>query len=406
MQGQSLHFVKHAPRMMGVMGGRGGGGGVVLRSVRAFSVHQSSCLNGSLGMTPGRPTARQAAVHATVLLNNTASQNCGNGSMISQPSEFGPAIRFMGTKSTGKNSQRSSSSSKEAKSEESNATTSTPNNRSNDDPIATGSKKVTLEEMTLDPPHGPFQSHVSTNGSNFNDDHTDSFHNHTSMTYTAQWDRYVYAHPLSQIILEYLQDHHHLFLQQHGLTLLRLHRDGSFELLQDMEAIVPVASSQKEVADARATTKDDANDTVTTAAAGETPLDATLSNDDDADKKATDSDASQSADMNTRSSRHSMAAAESASKPKYGPLRIWTSYDEMEKKHWLTVQHVETEDTLLSVDNSTQSTNNNNNPPLYRRFLLQDNLLPAWHGNSHRTSLPTRIHESVNQLIASIAHMA
>jgi hypothetical protein len=58
--------------------------------------------------------------------------------------------------------------------------------------------------------------------------------------------------------------------------------------------------------------------------------------------------------------------------------RVWTSYDDIEKKHWLVVHKGE----------------------LHQRYLLQDNLLPAWHGN--RKSLPERIHVSVEEMIRAI----
>jgi hypothetical protein len=111
------------------------------------------------------------------------------------------------------------------------------------------------------------------------------------------WKSTVYVHPLSQIILEYLQDCRHDWIVRHGLDqALTLHRDGSFVLKFGK------------------------------------------GNDD----------------------------------------KIWTSYDEEEKKHWLTVQK--------------QS--------LHQRFLLQDNLLPAWHGN--KKSLPERIHLSVDAMIRAV----
>jgi hypothetical protein len=62
-----------------------------------------------------------------------------------------------------------------------------------------------------------------------------------------------------------------------------------------------------------------------------------------------------------------------------GEARIWTFYDPADKKHWLsyTKSHIQ------------------------HRFLLQDNLLPAWHGNK-RQSLPERIQKSVQELILAV----
>ncbi|GAX21491.1 hypothetical protein FisN_10Hh071 [Fistulifera solaris] len=59
--------------------------------------------------------------------------------------------------------------------------------------------------------------------------------------------------------------------------------------------------------------------------------------------------------------------------------RIWTYYDPMDKKHWLSY---------------------NNKDDIQHRFLLQDNLMPAWHGN-RRKSLAERVQESVVALMAS-----
>jgi hypothetical protein len=60
-------------------------------------------------------------------------------------------------------------------------------------------------------------------------------------------------------------------------------------------------------------------------------------------------------------------------------LRIWTYYDNDDRKHWLSV----------SVNH------------VQHRFLLQDNLLSAWRGYK-RNSLPERIQESVQDLIGAV----
>jgi hypothetical protein len=61
--------------------------------------------------------------------------------------------------------------------------------------------------------------------------------------------------------------------------------------------------------------------------------------------------------------------------------RIWTSYDDQEKKHWLTVQ---TKD-------------------LHERYLLQDNLLSAWHDN--RKTIHERIHEEIDDMIEAFENV-
>jgi hypothetical protein len=116
------------------------------------------------------------------------------------------------------------------------------------------------------------------------------------------FERTVYVHPLSQIVLEYLQNSQRDFVITQGLSRsLTLHRDGSFEL-------------------------------------------------------------------------------RFPSQPEEKVHRIWTSYDEVEKKHWLTVYR---------------------GPNVKERFLLQDNLLPAW--NNNRKSLPERIHTAVDDMIRVVS---
>lgn len=111
--------------------------------------------------------------------------------------------------------------------------------------------------------------------------------------------KYVYVHPLSQIVLECLQSNYSEWLVHRQLhsNSLSLHRDGTFEIK---------SSSQPE-------------------------------------------------------------------------SRIWTSFDDSDKKHWLSVKR----------------------GTLYGRYMLQDNLLSAWNGN-RKGSLPERIHGAVREMIEEI----
>jgi len=119
----------------------------------------------------------------------------------------------------------------------------------------------------------------------------------SSAAATASPPESVYVHPLSQIVLVYMQSNRHDWIIEKQLDKsLRLHRDGTFVLqFQD----------------------------------------------------------------------------DSSS-------RIWTSYDPNDKKHWLSFQRNQ----------------------IQHRFMLQDNLMPAWHGK--RKSLPERIHQSVDELIQAV----
>jgi hypothetical protein len=145
--------------------------------------------------------------------------------------------------------------------------------------------------------------------------------NNTTTSPNDGLKRTVYVHPLSQIILEYLQDCRHEWIVEQGLQSLTLHRDGSFELKYRP------GNRNTSPSNEQAQQNEDHDSTTAT-----TVVD-----------------------------------------------RIWTSYDEEEKKHWLTVQK----------------------SSLHQRFLLQDNLLPAWHGNRNK-SLPERIHLSVDNMIRAV----
>ncbi len=139
----------------------------------------------------------------------------------------------------------------------------------------------------------------TSSSSSSNNKAADSKPNGTTVD-RAVFERTVYVHPLSQIILEYLQGAHHDWVVSQKLdSSLKLHRDGSFELK------FPMTNEYE-------------------------------------------------GDVH----------------------RIWTSYDEVEKKHWLTI---------------FRGSN------IQERFLLQDNLLSAW--NNNRKSLPERIHASVDEMI-------
>ena len=114
--------------------------------------------------------------------------------------------------------------------------------------------------------------------------------------------KFVYVHPLSQIVLECLQSNYSEWLVRRQLhsNSLSLHRDGTFEI-----KTIPTINHPES--------------------------------------------------------------------------RIWTSFDDEHKKHWLCVKR----GTLCG------------------RYLLQDNLRSAWHGN-RKGSLPERIHGAVREMIEEI----
>uniref|UniRef100_A0A7R9ZT48 Uncharacterized protein n=1 Tax=Craspedostauros australis TaxID=1486917 RepID=A0A7R9ZT48_9STRA len=166
---------------------------------------------------------------------------------------------------------------------------------------------------------------------------------------------------------------------------MRLHRDGSFELLQEPEP-------QESPTSAKGMGNGGTNDSdADLAQKSGIPV---------IDKRKV------AAGHGNASKTTGQLGAEEHAPTRYGTLRIWTSYDEMEKKHWLTVRNVESEeDDHAAAGPHSKPPNGEgeqSKPSLYRRFLLQDNLLPAWHGSTRRISLPSRIHESVEQMVETI----
>lgn len=148
---------------------------------------------------------------------------------------------------------------------------------------------------------------------------TSSWFSSTTSDVDKVFQKIVYLHPLSQIVLEYFQDCRSDWVHQKGLERsLLLHRDGTFELkFPDATITTNISSS--------------------------------------------------SSSSNVDNKKHDDAVN-----------RIWTSYDEQDKKHWLTVQK----------------------GPLHERFLLQDNMASAWH--TSRQSLPERIQVTVDEMIRAI----
>mmetsp|Transcript_12855 Transcript_12855/g.16849 ORF Transcript_12855/g.16849 Transcript_12855/m.16849 type:complete len:186 (-) Transcript_12855:45-602(-) len=61
------------------------------------------------------------------------------------------------------------------------------------------------------------------------------FLNTRSFSTTFEWESTVYVHPLSQMILEYLQSQQNDWVLAHGLEGLTIHKDGSFELKFDLD---------------------------------------------------------------------------------------------------------------------------------------------------------------------------
>ena len=229
--------------------------------------------------------------------------------------------------------------------------------------------------------------------SNSNDDDTRL----SSQTQGSSEFRRAYVHPLSQVVLEYLQEHHHSWIVYKGLDRsLRLHRDGSFEA-----KYVPLSSSSSYAAAVSASTYSplpSIHDSNKKSGGAEPVISESMSA--TATMKMNrniNTNRNRNRNAPTASGNDNESATSKTASSSKGPfqelaatpattthtdndkIRIWTSFDEQEKKHWLTVRK-----------------------GLFRqRFLLQDNLVTAWQGN-RGTSLPERIHVAVDEMIRAV----
>lgn len=246
----------------------------------------------------------------------------------------------------------------------------------------------------------------SSYGGNNNDDkkistsdsNVDSVDNHSkSLDGTSELCS-VYVHPLSQIVLEYLQDCRHEWITEKGFDRsLTLHRDGSFEVKGSLSSVCITSDlnsngngivRQQNNFDGKNNNMNTNNDngsnydkrrnTETTNSIS--IIDETkemiakttsIKSDSETLSSTITSTCHDEPTTTSNQQQHNIQVDDNS--------RIWTSYDEQEKKHWLTVRK-----------------------GLFRqRFLLQDNLVPAWNGN-RGTSLPERIHIAVDGMIRAV----
>ena len=200
--------------------------------------------------------------------------------------------------------------------------------------------------------------------------------------------RNVYVHPLSQIVLEYLQDSHHEWVVAMGLDgSLTLHRDGSFEL-KHVHVHVPQSHASTSMSLSSSTTHNKKNEPlISTSTSKKAAMNQEKNNETDAsDSDAAAKGSSKSQHQQKEQQQHHQQTSAAASTTttdnnnnNNNNIRIWTSYDEQEKKHWLTVRR-----------------------GLFRqRFLLQDNLITAWQGN-RGVSIAERLHVAVDEMIRAV----
>lgn len=176
----------------------------------------------------------------------------------------------------------------------------------------------------------------------------------SSSTETPVFQRVVYVHPLSQIILEYFQSHCNAWIVSRGLDRsLTIHRDGTFELAF-------ISKDDIDNSDDNAITNNNNNNHIET-------------------KNEAPSPGTTKSKGNTNQQQ---LQQQQLPRPKQN--RIWTSYDEQEKKHWLTIHK---------------------GSHLRRRFLLQDNLAGTgtWHGRGgDRKQAQQRIQKAIHDMIHAV----
>ena len=250
-----------------------------------------------------------------------------------------------------------------------------------------------------------------------------------------QWTT-IYVHPLSQLVLASLQTHGHEWILRHELDRsLTIHRDGTFVLEPKPQQRYEMAEKNTCAIETAAAA---AEGTITTAATTATTTTTTTERESLQPKvDATNGEGNNNAPSYDGDTVHTPIVSSDGPQPPLdqGRLRIWTSYDPVDKKHWLSVQLAapppaakkmgvsaaavaaaaavpltRENDPIFSSSSSSSSSSNTSNV-LVRRFLLQDNLLPAWHGGgaSRHKSLPERIQEMVDQIMILVDenyHMA
>jgi len=245
----------------------------------------------------------------------------------------------------------------------------------------TGSKKARSSTRDASNVNFVAKSNYSNNaGSNSNDDGRSSGPDFRS----------VYVHPLSQILLEYLQDSHHEWVLAKGLDRsLTLHRDGSFELkyVQQPQPHASMSIATPTPGPSSATHKKDHPQSsfeppISTSTSATAAMEHDKSNETKSSpptKGTSDNEVTARGPSKSHHQKKHQQTNAASTVDNSDNIRIWTSYDEQEKKHWLTVRR-----------------------GLFRqRFLLQDNLLTAWQGN-RGTSLPERLNVAVDEMIRAV----
>lgn len=195
----------------------------------------------------------------------------------------------------------------------------------------------------------------SSRNSSSNSSSTDTTSNNNN---TKTPSPYVYVHPLSQLVLRYLQTSCHDWIVSKYLDRnLTIHRDGTFVLEQPKRLTnnMQQQMQQQQVINHAVAAKSNSNDTKEkdTAAVPESTKEM-ITTESDLLVEAfglppTAADVISNSNAQSTPNTTTTAAVDSSG----SGIRIWTYYDPMDKKHWLAVQ----------IDH------------IRHRFLLQDNCL-------------------------------
>jgi hypothetical protein len=213
------------------------------------------------------------------------------------------------------------------------------------DSTKTTMRRVKKDQRTAvsDPTSAPTTMELKTLPASTNDAADKRLLDATTQSADVQFTS-VYVHPLSQIVLNHLQTNCHEWIRSKCLDQnLALHRDGTFVLRSSKRTTTPFKMT--------------------------TTVDHSMTRQNDTTTETYPDDSKR----------------EALSPKKYDKtnptVKIWTTYDIEERKHWL----------CLSIDENM----------LQNKFLLQDNSLTPWQGFKLQ-SIPERIHACVFELIDAV----
>jgi hypothetical protein len=229
--------------------------------------------------------------------------------------------------------------------------------------------------------------------------------------------RFVYVHPLSQIVLQCLQNHCHDWIQSKQLhERLQLHVDGTFTISNVSPTVqvrdgTTTTTTTPSVASIIAANRTDLSHPETLlptppGVTGTTPSDTAVSSELSHQPIPLHDDSKTTIGNPTKN--------KSYYSDRKNAIQIWTTYDMKDRKHWL---YVTVKDTASQSLSSSESIPTHQAPQqqqqeteklalllFQNRYLLQDNSLTPWQtfSKARGKSIPERIHSSVYELIQAV----